>query len=155
MDINEIKVKTAVTLQSLKLTTDELATKIEQYLNAFRQTDFFTLDNEDEKREYYKKQYTDFTQQIISLTENAQSNANEIVSLMLLADMAMDAELSVVLEALFTSFQTIEKELYIHTKSAEAELSKAPFSVTRLMSSAKRLLTSFTDFSNKISKAEI
>ena len=154
MDINEIKNQVSLTLQSIKPSAYELLAKTEQYLNAFRQSDFFTLSEVEEKREYYKIQYTDFTQQIIPLAENLQRSANEIASLILLADKAMDAELSLILEELFISFQTIEKELYLHTKSTEAEFSTAQFSVTRLMSATKRLLTSVSDFSSKISQAD-
>ncbi len=124
--------------------------QLDNYINTFDQSNFFTFSDNEKKKKQLKKEY--FTFMCIfkdSIKKCGDCNA-ELARMIIAADKQMDAKLTYKLSSVFDNYINVEKELYIYTAASEAELSKSRVSTSLLINSARRLNAALNDFIGKI-----
>ena len=143
MDNSELFLKT-------KSILSQILEQIDKYTLAFKQKDFFTFSDIEERSKIYKREYYEFIIEFNKLYTLLGQCMSEIVALFLEADRNGDEEKIALLNTIFENHLLLEKALLTFTLESEKELSDDCASVSALLDSANRLSLSIKALSTTL-----
>lgn len=128
----------------------QLLEQIDKYTLSFRQKDFFTFSDIEERSKLYKREYYTFICEFNTVYASLGQQISKIAMLLLESDRNMDEEKTVLFNSIFEKHLLLEKELSVFTYATEKELAKASSSVSLLLDSANRLSISIKALSDSL-----
>ena len=117
----------------------DLEKHLYRYMSIFEIKDFYSFSSSEEKRDFYKNEYRELASRIALPSREISAITSVLSSLIVEADGAMDDELSLSLNALFTECMRFEKRLSEFNSQTSRILSKEPISPGALLDNAKKL----------------
>lgn len=120
--------------------------ELEKYSLIFKQQDFFTFSNIQQRRDIYKKEYLNYITNINAHYMLFEDCSNKLSALLLEADRNANEEEFAFLSSVFNKCLSIEKELDIFTSKTEQELAKVTLSVSEISDCASRFLLALKSF---------
>ena len=124
---------------SIKILLTQLIEQIDKYTLTFKQKDFFTFSDIEERSKAYRHQYSEFIGEFNRLYASLEQHILKIVALLLEAERSGDEEKIILFKAIFEKHLLLEKALLSFTSASEKELSGDCASVSSLLESASRL----------------
>ena len=125
--------------KSMKNILDKLLKQTDSYTLIFKQKDFFTFSDIEERRKIYKREYYSFICDFNTAYSSLKQHISEIVTLFLDSDRNANEEKTILFKSIFEKHLLLEKELLVFTSTTEKELSEKEPSVSLLLDSANRL----------------
>ena len=126
-------------IEDIKLNISELDIKISEYMLTFKQEDFFTFSNCNERKDEYEKEYFSFILDIKNIMDELTKNALSISERLLDADRNGDVEKIEFYNKIFEGYLSFRNVISEYNTLAENELSKDVPSVSLLFTSTKKL----------------
>lgn len=107
------------------------------FMKEFHKSDIFSF-SDPNKKDNYEKKYFLFISSISPMLSRLTTLNAELATLLINADKAMEAELTVLCEKKFNAFETFERALYEYTSDIESELSKSTASVVFILNTTQK-----------------
>ncbi len=148
METLSIKQQKQLLVSKLDAELEALLFELNNYINCFERTDFFTLSLSKERIKFYKSKYELLRVNIAAPTESAAKAMGKISTLLIEADRNMLDQTAIELKKIFGEYLSFENTLSMFFKASNSAFKESQLSVSQLSDSAKKLSFSINSLRN-------